>query len=156
MTLDRARAMESVNDWSASACGAMRQFVLDRKDAYRASTHRGLTKRDIYERDFLVVKDPVTRISGVLDWERVNIGYTPANSIDNYLRLNQRDNQGLRKPYCEGYETEFGRPFIQDEAAEFYFATRFLIATNNKVHNASERLLELLDGRRIPFEDRNP
>ena len=154
MTLERATNLERVANWSVASCLRLKEYVTDRRDAYIGSQHRGLTKRDIFERDFLTIADPEPRVSGVLDWERVNMGYTPGDNITNYMRLQQRDLGHLWSHYCDGYERETGTPFVQDEAAEYYAAMRFLIAANNSQPRVEGLLADMIDGRPLPFEDR--
>lgn len=154
MSLDRAAQLEEAAGWSRSRCDAMKAYITNRREAFVASQHRGLTKRDIYERDFLATTTGTPAVSGVLDWERVNLGYTPANSIDNYMRLHQRNLGHLWAPYCAGYEQEAAHPFVQDEAAEYYSAVRFLIAAARSVPYTAGLLEAMLDGKRLPFERR--
>lgn len=155
MSLDRADSLETAAEWPRTTCEALKDYISRRREAHIQSRDRGLTKRDIYERDFLATTGSSPKVSGVLDWERINLGYTPANSIDNYMRLRQRDLGHLWPFYCEGYEQESGKPFTQDEAAEYYSAIRFLIAAARGVPNVADMLSSMLDGRRIPFGDRD-
>jgi hypothetical protein len=153
MSLDRADNMEQTG-WSRAQCVAMKEYITDRREAFVPSQHRGLTKRDIFERDFLATTEDHPRVSGVLDWELVNLDYTPGDSICNYMRLHQRNLGHLWSPYCNGYEQETGFPFIQDEAAEYFAAIRFLIPAVRAVPYLPD-LASMLDGKRLPFADRD-
>jgi hypothetical protein len=139
--------------WTSNMRDQINQFLTDRRDSLEG-IRPGIMKADSDTRDFLVAVEPTVHISGMLDWERVNYGYVLYDCLVAYIRLVIGGREELWSHFCEGYETETGRPLLQTADVEYILMVRGLLPALRGLPRAKKIISLLIEEQQIPFKKR--
>ena len=114
-----------------------------------------LSKADQDVREFLCLADPVPRISGMLDWERVSYGDPRYEVMALCLRLHLMECGELWPSLREGYERESGERMHRTAGAMSYLIQRTIGSVSAGPRpDISVRLLEgILRDELVLFAD---
>ena len=138
-------------EWSPSLRSEIKEYIEERGEAF-AESPRGVMKRDTNTTDFLVETSPRGRVSAMLDWEQVYIGYVLFDCVVAYLRIRGVGRLDLWVDFCAEYEAETGKPLVQDRAIEYCLMCWCWLAP---VPAWDDLILSLVNGQRIPFAKRD-